>query len=138
MKVKDWMTTKVEAVTLETSVRKAFGLMKKHGFHHLPVIKGDKLVGIVTDRDLRRPGISDVFKEWDHLYRLSEDISVEDVMTTPVITVTPETDVVTAASTLVENKFNALPVVDAKGKIIGIITTIDFLKALVRNTSSKE
>jgi acetoin utilization protein AcuB len=138
MKVKDWMTAKVVTVSPATSVRKAFALMKQNGFHHLPVVKDEKVVGIVTDRDLRRPNISDVFKEWDELYRLGEEISVEDVMTTPAITVTPDTDLLTTASMLVEKKINALPVVSPEGKLTGIITTVDFLKAFVRNKSANE
>lgn len=70
MRVKDWMTTNVVTVEPDTSVRRAFAMMKKHGFHHLPVVRDGKLMGIVTDRDLRRPDISDIFKEWDQLYRL--------------------------------------------------------------------
>lgn len=137
MKVKEWMTTKVVTVSLDTSVKKAFGLMKHHGFHHLPVVQGEKVVGIVTDRDLRRPNISDVFKGWDELYRLGEDISVEDVMTAPAITVSLDSDLPAAASMLVEKKINALPVVSHEGKLAGIITTVDFLKAFVRKKSDQ-
>jgi acetoin utilization protein AcuB len=135
MKVKDWMTSKVVTVSPDMSVKKAFALMKQNGFHHLPVVRADKPIGIVTDRDLRRPNISDVFKEWDQLYRLSEDIAVEDVMTTPAITVTPDTDLLTAASMLIERKINALPVVNGQGKLVGIVTTVDLLKAFVRSSS---
>jgi len=132
MKVKDWMSKKVVTVEPTTSVKKAYGLMKQNGFHHLPVVKGDRVVGIVTDRDLRRPDISDIFKEWAELYRLNDDIHVEDVMATPVVTVTPETDLLAAASILIEKKFNALPVVDGQGRLCGIITTVDFLKGMIR------
>lgn len=136
MKVKDWMTSRVVTVSPDTSVKKAFGLMKKNGFHHLPVVRDNKPIGIVTDRDLRRPNIADVFREWNELYRLSDEIAVEDIMTTPLITVTPETDILTASSMLLEKKFNALPVIDDAGKLIGIITTVDLLKACVRNSSN--
>lgn len=138
MKVKAWMTTEVEAVTPDTSVRKAFLIMKKKGVRHLPVCKAGKLVGIVSDRDLRRPQLSDVFKEWHELYRLGEEIDVGDVMTSQVITVTPETDLITAASMFLEKKIGALPVVEANGKLAGIVTSVDLLKAFVRNTSAAE
>jgi acetoin utilization protein AcuB len=138
MKIKDWMTTKVVTVSPEASVRTAFATMKRHGFRHLPVVRDGRLVGVVTDRDLRRPDISDVFKEWDDLYRLGEDISVEDVMTVQVVTVTPETDLLTAASMLVEKRIGALPVVEEDSKLVGIVTTIDLLKAFVRNASGEE
>lgn len=76
MKVQDLMTTKVVTVSPEISVKKAFWLMKKNGFRHLPVCKDGTLVGIVTDRDLRRPEIADMFKEWEKFYRIDEDIQV--------------------------------------------------------------
>lgn len=136
MKIRDWMTPLVVSVSPGTSVKEAFALMKKKGFRHLPVVKNGNLVGFVTDRDLRRPQISDVFKEWNDLYRLSDEIHVEDVMISDVVAVTPETDLVQAASILVEKKIGALPVVDKAGSkaLVGIITIYDFLKALVKNS----
>lgn len=134
MTIKDWMTAAVISVTPETSVKEAFMIMKKHGYRHLPVVRGEKLVGFVTDRDLRRPEISDLFKEWNDLYRLSDEIHVEDVMRTDVISVTPETDLVSAASILVDKRIGALPVVEPGNsrKLVGIITVYDFLRALVQ------
>lgn len=134
MKIKEWMTSSVVTVNPETSVKQAFLLMKKHGYRHLPVVRGDKLVGFVADRDLRRPEISDVFREWNDLYRLSDDIHVEDVMRTNVMSVTPETDLVSGATILIDKKISALPVVEPgdSHKLVGIITIHDFLKALVK------
>ncbi len=74
MKIKDWITREVVTIAPSASVRKAFGLMKSYGIRHLPVVKDEALKGIVTDRDLRRPKISDQFKSWDELYRLNDDI----------------------------------------------------------------
>ena len=134
MKIKEWMTSDVVSVSPDTSVKQAFMLMKKHGYRHLPVVRGDKLVGFVADRDLRRPEISDIFKEWNDLYRLSDEIHVEDVMRTDVMSVTPETDLVAGAAILVDKKIGALPVVKPgyNKKLVGIITIHDFLKALVK------
>jgi acetoin utilization protein AcuB len=131
MKIKDWMTPKVVSVAPGTSVKEAFKIMKKNGFRHLPVVKGDKLVGFVTDRDLRRPDIADVFKEWNDLYRLSDDLHVEDVMITDVYKVSPEDDLQKAAEMVLEKHIGALPVCEG-GKMVGIITVFDFLRAFVR------
>src|SRR5579885_3196677 len=133
MKIRDWMTAVVVSVSPDTSVKEAFMTMKTNGFRHLPVVKNGKLVGFVTDRDLRRPQIADVFKEWNDLYRISHDLHVEDVMITGVVAVTPETDLIKAAAILVEKKIGALPVVEKEGSktLVGIITIYDFLKALV-------
>ena len=134
MKIKEWMTSSVVTVNPETSVKQAFLLMKKHGYRHLPVVRGDKLVGFVADRDLRRPEISDVFREWNDLYRLSDDIHVEDVMRTNVMSVTPETDLVSGATILIDKKISALPVVEPgdSHKLGVIITILGFLKAQVK------
>jgi acetoin utilization protein AcuB len=132
MKIKDWMTAKVVTVAPETSVKEAFKVMKKNGFRHLPVVKGDKLVGFVTDRDLRRPDIADVFKEWNDLYRLSDELHVEDVMITKVYKVSPDEDLKKAASLVIEKHIGALPVCDGD-RIVGIITVFDFLRAMVQH-----
>ena len=138
MKVKDWMVSKVITVGPETSVKEAFGIMKKNGIRHLPVQKNNRLVGVVTDRDLRRPKISDVFKEWDQLYRLNDDIAVEDVMTSPAISIKTEDDLQKAASLLIEKKFGALPVVDEKENLVGILSIQDALRAFVSKFSEDE
>jgi acetoin utilization protein AcuB len=133
MKIKDWMTKNVLTVAPGTSVKEAFLTMKKNGFRHLPVVKGDRLVGFVTDRDLRRPAISDVFREWNDLYRLSDDLHVEDIMITQVVSVKPDDDLQKAAALVVEKHIGALPVCE-DGKIVGIITVYDFLRALVKES----
>jgi acetoin utilization protein AcuB len=132
MKIRDWMTPKVVTVAPETSVKEAFKVMKKNGFRHLPVVKGEKLVGFVTDRDLRRPDIADVFKEWNDLYRLSDELHVEDVMITKVYKVSPDEDLKKAAALVIEKHIGALPVCDGD-KIVGIITVFDFLRAMVQH-----
>ncbi len=136
MKIKDWMTPAVTTISPKASVKEAFLIMKKNHFRHLPVVRDGKLVGFVTDRDLRRPAISDVFKEWNDFYRLGDEIHVEDVMITDVIKVTPDMDLIEAASIVLKKKIGALPVVD-NDKVVGIITIYDFLKALVECSKKK-
>ena len=85
----------------------------------------------MTDRDLRRPKVSDVFKSWDELYRLSDEFQVEDIMTSPVLTIDASADVGEAARIMVERRIGALPVTDAHRGLAGIITEIDLLKALI-------
>ena len=134
MKIKDWMTSKVLTVSPGTSVKEAFKIMKKNGFRHLPVVKNDKLVGFVTDRDLRRPDIADVFKEWNDLYRLSDDLHVEDVMVSKVVSCKPDEDLAKVAVQVIDKHIGAMPVVDPadKTKLVGIITVFDFLRAFAQ------
>ena len=135
MKIKSWITREVITISPEASVKEAFGLMKSLGIRHLPVVKNGILKGIVTDRDLRRPKISDVFKTWHELYRIGDDIQVEDVMVSPVKTIAEGASVKEAAKVMVERRIGALPVTDTKGKLAGIITESDILRAFVAGKS---
>ena len=133
MKIKEWITREVITIEPEASVKAAFGKMKALGIRHLPVVKGGVLKGIVTDRDIRRPKISDVFKAWDELYRINEDIQVEDIMTTPVMTIEAGATVQATAQIMVEKRIGALPVTDKAGILVGIIVESDVLRAFVAN-----
>lgn len=129
MKIKDWITREVVTIKPEASVKEAFMLLKSMGIRHLPVVKNGTLKGIVTDRDLRRPKLSDVFKSWDQLYRINDEIQVEDIMASPALTIPEEATIQEAAKIMANNRIGALPVTDKKGKLDGIITESDILRA---------
>ncbi len=131
MKIKDWISREVVTTAPEASVKEAFALLKSMGIRHLPVVKDGVLKGIVTDRDLRRPKISDVFKSWHELYQINDEIQVEDIMTSPVITIPEDSTIKEAAKRLVQNRIGALAVTDKKGELTGIITESDILRAFV-------
>jgi acetoin utilization protein AcuB len=94
-------------------------------------VQDRRVVGIVTDRDLRRPKAADLFKSWHEAYRLGDEFQVEDVMTSPVHTIDAGADVAEAARIMVERRVGALPVADANGGLAGIVTETDLLKALI-------
>lgn len=107
--------------------------MQEGGFRHLPIVDAyDRLVGIVSDRDLREAAPSDAttLSRQELTYLLSR-LTVEDVMKTPVLTARPGEPAETAAIRMREHKVSALPVVDDE-RLIGIVTTTDMLDALVR------
>jgi len=131
MKVKECITKEVVTVSPEATAKEAFGMLKSMKIRHLVVVKEGVIRGIVTDRDLRRPQASDMFKSWDELYRISDDFQVEDIMTSPAITIDADADIKEAARTMVKHRIGALPVTDAHRGLAGIITDIDLLKALV-------
>ena len=131
MQVKECITHQVVTIAPEATAKEAFGLMKSMGIRHLVVVKEGVLMGIVTDRDLRRPKVSDIFKSWHELYRISDEFQVEDVMTSPVITVDASADIKEAARIMVERRIGALPVTDAHRGLAGIITETDLLRALI-------
>lgn len=134
MQVKECVTKEVVAVDPLMSTKEAFGLMKSMGIRHLVVVKEGKVLGVVTDRDLRRPQVSDIFKSWDELYRVSDEFQVEDVMVSPVVTIDANADVREAAKIMVKRRIGALPVTDAHHGLAGIITETDLLKALVASS----
>ncbi|MBI1846531.1 MAG: CBS domain-containing protein [Candidatus Rokubacteria bacterium] len=129
--VQRWMRQPVVTIGAGTSVRDAAALMRERGIRHLPVLDaGQRLVGIVTDRDLRQV-IFDVA-----MGRAGEDVEglgdleVREVMTWGVVTVTPATDLGAAASVMRERRLGALPVVDEAAHVVGILTERDLLDAL--------
>lgn len=129
MKIKEWITHEVVTIKPEASVKEAFMLLKSMGIRHLPVVKDGKLKGIVTDRDLRRPKLSDVFKTWDELYRINEEIQVEDIMAAPALTISEDATIKEAAKIMAQNRIGALPVTNKKGDLAGVITESDILRA---------
>jgi acetoin utilization protein AcuB len=109
--------------------------LKEHNIRMLPVMKEGKLVGILTDRDLKRASASDVTTLEIHelLYWLSR-IKVERIMTKNPITVPPDFTVEEAAEILLKNKISGVPVVDDQGEVAGIITQSDIFRVLISVT----
>lgn len=131
MKVRDWITKEVVSVSPYRPAKDAFLMMKSLGIRHLVVVKEGVIVGMITDRDFRRPKAAEIFKSWDELYKLSDEFQVEDLMSCPVKTIDAEADIKEAAKLMVEHRIGALPVTDAHHGLAGIITETDLLKALI-------
>jgi acetoin utilization protein AcuB len=118
-------------VKKDDSFRYALKLIRKEGIRHLPVLDGKKVVGIVTDRDLRQAAPSPATTlEVHELNYLLERLKIEAIMTKKVITVTPRTKLQDAAKLLFAHKIGCLPVVDGDD-LVGIITEGDILRAYV-------
>jgi acetoin utilization protein AcuB len=127
MLVRDIMRSPVVAVPPETTLADAYRTMREKAFRHLPVLEGERLVGVVTDRDLRlaTSALAPV--------PFAADSSVAEVMCREPLTADAEDAVEDAARVMRERKIGCLPVVDG-GRVIGIITGIDLLDALIRMT----
>lgn len=135
MLVKDWMTKNPVTITDDTSMMKAIHLMKQHRFRRLPIMHQGKLVGIVSDRDLKEASPSKATTLDVHeLYYLLSDLQVKDIMTRNPITVTPEDTVEHAAQLMLEHTISGLPVVDGQGELVGIITQSDIFRAFMHIT----
>ena len=129
MLVKDSMKRDPVTVKKDDSFRYALKLIRKEGIKHLPVLEGKRLVGIITDRDLRQAAPSPATSlEVHELNYLLERLKIEAIMTKKVITVSPESSLQEAAKLLIAHKLGCLPVVERE-ELVGIITESDFLRA---------
>lgn len=115
MHVSDWMSRPVLTVTPRTAVAEAVAVLRAHRVRHLPVMDGDRVVGVVTDRDLRGVGV---------------ETSVSAIMSRPVVVVSPRTAIDKAARLLFDRRIGCLPVIE-EGKLVGILTQTDAVAALV-------
>jgi acetoin utilization protein AcuB len=130
MKVSKYMTRKLITVTSGRSVKDAFLTMRTHRVRHLPVVEGDKLEGIISDRDLRRPRWADALEDWTSYYQIDEDITVNDVMTSNPEVLRTYDPILKAIAIFREKRYGALPVLDKTGALVGILSAQDLLLAL--------
>ncbi|UCG52924.1 MAG: CBS domain-containing protein [Candidatus Latescibacterota bacterium] len=130
-KVTDYMTRKVVSITPKTGIREAFFKMKEHHIRHLPVVDdGGRLIGIISDRELRRPEWVDESMDIAHVYYLDDEMSVSDVMIRRVHVIHTYDTLRKAVRLLLENNIGAAPVLDKKGALVGMLSAVDLLRAL--------
>ena len=131
MTVGDIMRTDVITLTKKDSFRHAMNLIRQQGIRHLPVVDGKRLVGMVTDRDIRQAAPSAATSlEIHELHYLLEKVTVNEIMTKKLVTVNPSTEARDAARLLLKHKIGGLPVVRGE-TLVGIITETDILRAFV-------
>jgi len=130
MLVKEWMSKKLVTVDEDTSVMKALSVVKEHKIRRLAVVNNAKLVGIVTDRDLKEasPSKAATLDVHETYYLLSE-IKIKDIMAKNPITIGPDESVEKAAALMLENKISGLLVVENEN-LVGIITQTDIFRVL--------
>lgn len=133
MRVKDLISRTPVTVGRATPVLEARRMMLERRVRHLLVTENDKLVGIVTDRDIRlnMPSPATTLSVWELNYLLAR-LTVGEVMTKSVIVVEPERDAREAAAILLSEKIGALPVLDGE-LLVGIVTETDFLRAFAES-----
>ena len=132
MLVKNWMSKTVITIDTEDSIQDAMKLLKTHKIRMLPVIKKGKLVGVITDRDIKRASASDATTLSVHeLNYILSKIKVKDVVSKRLITVPYDYTIEETAEVLLNNKISGLPVVDHDGKIVGTITQSDIFREVI-------
>lgn len=115
------MSTAVETVQTDESADKAYSRMREQDIHHLVVLEGTRVVGVISERDLGgRAGVS-----------IRRDSTVGDLMTSPVVTAKPESTLREAAKLLRGRTIGCLPVLNGH-KLVGIITVSDVLETIIR------
>jgi acetoin utilization protein AcuB len=129
MRVRDMMTKDVITAPSDMPVVEARQLMVQKRIRHLLIADNGKLVGIITDRDIRLnlPSPATSLSVWEVNYLLAR-LLVSTVMSGGVISVGPERDVKDAARIMLDHKIGALPVMDG-GELIGILTETDIVRA---------
>lgn len=128
MKVDEMMQYSVLTVAPTTSLALGWRLMEDHRIRHLPVISGGRLVGLVTDRDIRSasPSTASLHTQAEIVIHM-ETTPVQSCMTQDVITVSPEADIVLATQKMLDGRFGCLLVLE-HDRLVGIITEIDLLR----------
>lgn len=129
MLVRDIMRSPVVTVSTDTTLQDAYRTMREKGFRHLPVLKDGKVMGVITDRDLRLATSSLAPTPFPPASPVS------DVMSRPPLTADPLDPVEDAAYTMRNRKIGCLPVLE-NGELVGIITGLDLLDALMRMTGA--
>ena len=138
MLVKYWMSKPVITIDINNSMNDAINLLKKHNIRTLPVMKNKKLVGIVTDRDLKRASASDATSlEIHELLHLISSIKIKDIMTKDPITVPLDYTIEETAETLLKHKISGVPIIDHEDDLIGIITKSDIFRIIISLTGAE-
>jgi acetoin utilization protein AcuB len=131
IKVSNYMSTRVISIPPTMGIREAFFKMKEHSIRHLPIVdENNILVGIISDRELRRPNWVDEAQDIAHVYYLDNSMLVNDVMITNVHVVHTYDTLNKAVSILLDNHIGAAPVLDKTENLVGILSAIDLLRAL--------
>jgi acetoin utilization protein AcuB len=135
MLIKDWMAKDPVTITEDTSMIKAIHIMKERRFRRIPVVAQGKLVGMVTDRDLKEASPSKATTLDVHeLYYLLAELQVQEIMSRNPISVSQDDTVEHAAQIMLEHTISGLPVVDEQDRVVGIITQSDVFRAFMHIT----
>lgn len=135
MLVRNWMTPDPITVEPDTSMLDAEHLMKENKIRCLPVMKGGRLVGIVTEHDVKAASSSTATTLDVHelMYLLSK-VKVKEIMSKDPITIRDEDSVEEAAAVMLRKKISRLPVLTDRNDLVGVITDTDIFKVLVSLT----
>src|SRR5919204_4359264 len=141
MKIMDVMTRDVKRVTPSTPLKEAAELLVRFGISGLPVVRDGDVVGVLSEADViakergephRRGGLLGLIVDPPEGLRLDVRTAGQ-AMSQPALTISPDRPVSEAATLMIDKNVNRLPVVDADGTLVGIVTRADLVRAFVRS-----
>ena len=125
------MTRNLVTVSPNTLAKTAMTIFQTHSMHHLPVVDGEKLVGILSEVDILKithcVGLLHSKQDVQFNEDILNSVLVEEIMSANTVTLAPSDLLSKAAALFSSNKFHALPVVEG-GKLVGILTTFDLIE----------
>ena len=135
MQVKNWMTSKLVTVDENTSVVKVSKILKENTIRHLPATRNGKLVGIITDHDVREAlPYKTATLNAHELHHLLAETKAKDIMTANPITIGPDETMEVGAVRMLKHRITGLPVVTDDGELVGIISQGDVFRVLISIT----
>ena len=135
VEIRDYMSRDVISANLNDGLRQTFYRMRERAIRHMPVLDDDGvLAGIISDRDLRRPDWVDDEENLAHYYLLDNKHLVKDTMTREPVVIRQDDRIGSAAEVFVKRRFGALPVVDGEGRMVGMLSPLDVIRAYHENS----
>jgi acetoin utilization protein AcuB len=130
--VRDCMSIDPVTVGPKDSLQAVVDLLRRRDVRSVPVMENGRLIGIVTDRDVRQVAPAyPLFRDEDEIRRYTERLTVTAAMTADPMTVAPDAPVVDAAKILETYRISSLPVVERDGKLVGMLSVTDLLRVFV-------
>ena len=135
LRVRDCMSVDPATVGPKDSLQKVIGLLRRRDIRSVPVIENDRLIGIVTDRDVRQVAPAyPLFRDEAEIRRYTENLTVTAAMTADPMTIAPDEPLVEAAKVLETYRISSMPVLD-DGRLVGMLTVTDVLRVFVEQNT---
>lgn len=125
------MTKNVKTLLLTDSLHQVMEFVKSGHVRHIPIISGTKVVGIITSNDLNRLSVGELFDNQGSNEAFLDMLSVERLMHANPVTISEDTTIREVAEVFANSTFHALPVVNSKEELVGIVSTTDVLKYML-------
>lgn len=139
MLIKDWMATAILTVDANTSVMRATRTMKENSIRRLPVLSHGKLVGVITDRDLKEASPSSTSDMDIHeMYYLLSEMKVKDVMTDKCISLKHDDTLEKAALVMLKERVSGVMILDESENLVGLLSETDIMRGFIQATGIQD